>query len=95
MANRMKGKICPGFLASSFGANNGGIWRVLRKVLDLIAISVEEGAQTSIYLATSPEVEGVTGRYFYKKQAIPSSPASYNEETAAKLWQVSEQLTGI
>ena len=53
----------------------------------------EEGAQTSIYLASSPEVESVTGKYFERKQATPSSRASYDEAAARRLWEVSERLT--
>lgn len=54
-----------------------------------------EGAQTSIYLATSPEVEGVTGRYFTNKKPVRSSPYSYDQEAAKRLWEVSLQLTGL
>jgi hypothetical protein len=56
-------------------------------------ITPEEGARTSIYLASSPEVEGVTGRYFDQGRDVPSSPASYDEAVARKLWEVSEDLT--
>jgi hypothetical protein len=61
----------------------------------LFSISVEKGAETSIYLATSLEVEGVTGKYFVKKEAVSSSDVSYDEGVAARLWQVSEELTGL
>lgn len=57
--------------------------------------SPEQGAQTAIYLATSPEVGGVTGKYFAKKKAVPSSQASYDEATARRLWQVSAELSGL
>jgi len=53
----------------------------------------EEGAETSIYLASSPEVEGVTGRYFEHKQATRSSRESYDEAPARRLWEVSDRMS--
>jgi NAD(P)-dependent dehydrogenase (short-subunit alcohol dehydrogenase family) len=55
----------------------------------------EQGARTSVYLASSPEVEGVTGKYFVASKAVASSPASYDEDAARRLWQVSAEMTGI
>ena len=55
--------------------------------------SPEKGAETSIYLASSPEVEGVTGKYFIDKQPKQSSEESYNEDYAKKLWNVCVELT--
>jgi NAD(P)-dependent dehydrogenase (short-subunit alcohol dehydrogenase family) len=86
----------PGFVATSLASNNGWFARFLmRWVLRPFALSPEQGAQTTIYLATSPEVEGVTGKYFVKQKAIPSSPASYDQAAARKLWEISAQMTGI
>ncbi|MDQ3250549.1 MAG: SDR family oxidoreductase [Chloroflexota bacterium] len=85
----------PGVVASSFGTNNGWIGRnVVRKAMNLFSISNEEGARPTLYLATSPAVEGVTGQYFDKEKAVASSKASYDTATAARLWQVSEGMTG-
>lgn len=53
----------------------------------------EEGAETSIYLASSPDVEGVTGNYFERKRARRSSRESYDEAAARRLWEISERLT--
>jgi NAD(P)-dependent dehydrogenase (short-subunit alcohol dehydrogenase family) len=83
----------PGVVATNFGMNNGGIIGLVMRLFRLAFISPEQGAQTSIYLATSPEVEGVTGKYFVKCKAVPSSPASYNTATASRLWQVSAAHT--
>ncbi|HZD59825.1 MAG TPA: hypothetical protein VE439_05170 [Anaerolineae bacterium] len=55
----------------------------------------EQCAETVLYLATSPEIAGVSGKYFVNKRAVKSSPASYDEDLAARLWRVSEELTGI
>jgi hypothetical protein len=54
-----------------------------------------EGAQTSIYLATSPDVEGVTGKYFADCKPVHSSAASYDLDAAKRLWEVSLRLTGL
>ncbi|MEM8533895.1 MAG: SDR family oxidoreductase [Chloroflexota bacterium] len=87
----------PGVVASNFGVtNNNNIFtKVFRRVFNLISISEEKGAETSIYLATSPEVEGVTAKYFSDKQAVPSSEASYREANQQRLWSVSEEMLGI
>jgi retinol dehydrogenase-14 len=53
------------------------------------------GAATSIYLASSPEVETVTGRYFAKGKQKSSSKTSYDEDQAARLWQVSAHLVRL
>jgi retinol dehydrogenase-12 len=84
----------PGFVATNFGAGNGVFGWFMRRWAGLLAIGVEEGAKTSIYLATSPEVEGITGRYFLKQKPVPSSPASRDELAALRLWRLSEELTG-
>jgi NAD(P)-dependent dehydrogenase (short-subunit alcohol dehydrogenase family) len=57
--------------------------------------SPEQGAETSIYLAASLEVAGVTGKYFYRKKPVRSSRESYDEAAARRLWDVSERLTGL
>jgi NAD(P)-dependent dehydrogenase (short-subunit alcohol dehydrogenase family) len=54
-----------------------------------------EGAQTSVYLATSPEVEGVSGKYYANLRAINSDPYTYDEEIARKLWQESLEYVGM
>ncbi|UCD02583.1 MAG: SDR family oxidoreductase [Promethearchaeota archaeon] len=57
--------------------------------------SPEKGAETSIYLASSPEVEGITGKYFVKKEPRESSEESYNEAYAKKLWEISAEMTKL
>jgi len=66
----------------------------LKWVMGFFALSPEQGADTSIYLASSPEVEGITGKYLAKREAVESSALSYDEEVAQQLWDVSEDLTG-
>jgi NAD(P)-dependent dehydrogenase (short-subunit alcohol dehydrogenase family) len=69
--------------------------RPLRPLVNVFGSSAEKGARTSIYLASSPDVEGVSGKYFMNKKAVRSSKASYDECLAQRLWQVSEELTGL
>jgi hypothetical protein len=52
----------------------------------------EKGADTIIWLASSPEVEGITGRYFIDRQDRQSNPESYDAAVAARLWEVSERM---
>lgn len=85
----------PGFVATNFGRSNGGILDPLFKLGQFAAISPEEGAKTSIYLATSPQVAGVTGKYFDKCKPIASSRVSYDEAAARRLWDISAQMTGL
>ena len=86
----------PGFVASNFGRNNRGvIGLVMTRLVPLFAKSVVEGAATSVYLASSPEVAGVSGRYFVDCRPVKSAPQSYDRTAAERLWAVSEQLTGL
>ncbi len=59
------------------------------------ALTPEQGADTIIYLASSPEVEGVTGKYWTNRMAVPSSPESYDEVAQKRLWAVSSRQTGL
>jgi NAD(P)-dependent dehydrogenase (short-subunit alcohol dehydrogenase family) len=85
----------PGFVATNIGGNNGWLVRLFLPLLRIWAISPEEGAKTSIYLASSPDVKGVSGKYFYNKHPTSSSKFSYNAAAARKLWDISAELTGI
>jgi NAD(P)-dependent dehydrogenase (short-subunit alcohol dehydrogenase family) len=67
----------------------------IRFMAGIVGKSPEKGAQTPIYLATSPEVEGVTGKYFVDRKAAPSSKSSYDLELARRLWQESAKLTNL
>ena len=85
----------PGFVASRFGHNNGWLFvAALKAAMRLSAIDTEAGARTSVHLATSADVAGVSGRYFDECRATASSPASHDEEVGRRLWDMSESLTG-
>ncbi len=84
----------PGLVATNVGEAAGGISAQIKGLVDKIAgLTPEEGAQTIIYLATSPEVLGVTGRYFVKEKSIPSSKTTYDLNFCRELWTLSENLT--
>lgn len=85
----------PGFVRTGFGKNNGTILNLIIGAMQLFAISAEEGAQTSIYLASSPEVEGVSGKYWDKKRVKEPSDASKDVAAQQRLWSLSEELTGL
>ena len=83
----------PGFVATNFGNNNGGFVSPVLKIAKRIsAIDPEEGAKTSIFLCSSPEVEEVSGKYFFKCQPKTSSRESRNMDTAKRLWQISSNI---
>ena len=82
----------PGFVASNFAVNNGW-WVRLGMAFMSGRISVEEGSKCSIYLASSPEVQGISGKYFnYDTKEMRSSEESYDQTAAKRLWDVSEKL---
>ena len=104
LARKLKGTqitvnaLHPGGVATNFCRNNGIIsWgkHILAHTLARNLVSPQEGAKTSVYLAVSKEVEGISGQYFVKNKQVQSSVASHDENIAQKLWQVSLQLTGL
>jgi NAD(P)-dependent dehydrogenase (short-subunit alcohol dehydrogenase family) len=84
----------PGFVSTRLARDNGLLFRLVMPLTRIIARSVEEGARASVYLSCSPEVESVTGGYFEDEQAVPADPAAYDQDTARRLWQISEEMTG-
>jgi NAD(P)-dependent dehydrogenase (short-subunit alcohol dehydrogenase family) len=101
LARRLEGTgvtvnaLSPGFVASNFGMNNRGFFPVIKPFMNWFATSNKTGARTSIYLATSAEVEGVTGKYFTRCKPQRSSKASTDRATAARLWEISAEMTGM
>ena len=72
-----------------------GLPGFLQPLIRLVTISPERGARTSIYLASSPDVEDVSGKYFARRKQKNSSAASHNEDATRRLWEVSEEVTGL
>ncbi|MFL5312703.1 MAG: SDR family oxidoreductase [Myxococcales bacterium] len=85
----------PGGVASRFGHNDNGIFTLAVKLARPFLIGEENGADTSIYLATSPEVEGVTGKYFVKRRPRRPPRSALDEAVARRLWEVSARMTGV
>jgi len=85
----------PGFVATNIGKNNGLLARLVMPIAQLNAIRPEEGARTGVYLASSPDVEGVSGTYFTREKPVQSDPASYDLQAARQLWEISAEMTGL
>jgi len=82
----------PGFVATSFGHGKGMMGFATKIAQKIFAISPQEGAQTTIFLASSPQVAGVTGKYFGKCQEQKPSVQALDDIAAEKLWQISEEI---
>ena len=83
----------PGFVATRFGHNNRSALGYGLRFAQLAAISPAKGAETTIYLATTPEVEGISGRYFHRKRPVEPSAAARDHAAAERLWEISAELT--
>jgi NAD(P)-dependent dehydrogenase (short-subunit alcohol dehydrogenase family) len=85
----------PGYVKTQIFDLEGVRGWLLRRLADALATSPERGAETSIYLATSPEVQDTTGLYFISKRPTATSPAARDDAVARRLWQESAALCGI
>jgi len=100
LARRLEGSnvtvnaLHPGAVASNFAMNNGGISSLAMNVLRPLFMKPEKAAETPIWLSTSPEVEGVTGKYFYKMREHKPSRQAFDDAKGRALWDKSDQLTG-
>jgi NAD(P)-dependent dehydrogenase (short-subunit alcohol dehydrogenase family) len=98
LARRLEGSgvttnaLHPGFVATGFGRNNNGLMGMFMPIVQWFAKKPAEGAETSIYLAASPEVSSATGKYFAAQKAKNSSPRSYDVDAQERLWTLSEEL---
>ena len=99
LARRLEGSgvtansLHPGAVATGLGTNNGAWSRALIRLLRPFFRTPDDGAATSVHLATSPAVEGVSGRYFAKCREKTPSRAARDMDAARRLWAVSEQMT--
>jgi NAD(P)-dependent dehydrogenase (short-subunit alcohol dehydrogenase family) len=86
----------PGFVATRFGDQSGGLMqRVVALGKSLMAISEEEGAKTIVYLASSPDVAMTSGEYFYQCKVQTPSAAAQSEDDAERLWRASEKIAAL
>jgi NAD(P)-dependent dehydrogenase (short-subunit alcohol dehydrogenase family) len=85
----------PGVVGTNLGSGVSGVFGFTVRALTPLMKSSEKGAETSIYLASSPEVEGLSGKYFVKKAEARSSDVSHDQRLARRLWEVSAELTNV
>ncbi|MAL18544.1 MAG: retinol dehydrogenase [Balneola sp.] len=85
----------PGVVASNFAQSGSWLLRTFFTIGKLFMVSPKKGAQTSIYLATSDDVENVNGAYFKNEKAATPSKTARDADAAAELWKMSEKLCGM
>jgi len=86
----------PGMTATNIGTEEGGIFSASKKLMDrIIGHSAEQGADTVVFLATAPEVVGVSGKCFENRKAVVSSATTHNEDACRRLWEISAKLVGL
>lgn len=99
LARRLQGtgvtsnSLHPGVVNSGFGKNATGLNRLVSRAINLFfsASTPEKGAETSVYLATSPDVAGVSGAYFSNEKVDRANPIAYDETSQQRLWRLSEE----
>ncbi len=84
----------PGLVRTNLCSSAARWWCAGFRFITLFGRNAKQGAETAIYLATSPEVEGITGEYFANGRPVKSSERSHERETWKQLWQVAEQTVG-
>jgi NAD(P)-dependent dehydrogenase (short-subunit alcohol dehydrogenase family) len=101
LARRLSGtgvtanSVHPGFVATRFGDQSGGLISFSIGIAKRFALSPQKGAETLVYLASSPEVANVTGQYFTKCRAIRPSGWALDDAAARRLWEESARLAGV
>jgi NAD(P)-dependent dehydrogenase (short-subunit alcohol dehydrogenase family) len=101
LARRLEGtgvsanSLHPGFVNTRFGEASGGLMSLALRGAKKFALTPEDGAKTIVYLATSPEVAGVSGKYFHDCKVVAPTAEAQNDADAKRLWDVSAQLAGL
>jgi NAD(P)-dependent dehydrogenase (short-subunit alcohol dehydrogenase family) len=85
----------PGFVNTRFGEASGGLMSLALRGAKKFALTPQEGAKTLVYLATSTEVAGVSGKYFHDCKPVAPTAEAQNDADARRLWDVSAQLAGL
>lgn len=85
----------PGWVDTGIRDRKGWQAAVFRALKAMFALSPEQGAQTTLYLATAADVEGVSGRYFVRRREARPARAALDEAAARRLWEVSRRITGV
>ncbi|MFC4453653.1 SDR family NAD(P)-dependent oxidoreductase [Deinococcus sonorensis] len=84
----------PGIVATDIARDARGVSQLINRLLTPLKKTPEQGAFPSVYLATAPEVEGMTGRFFNKTRFVDPRPVTFDEALQERLWQVSLQQLG-
>src|SRR5215204_6502126 len=101
LAERLKEKgitancLHPGSVGTNFGQNNKGPMALFFRAFKPFMRSPEQGADTLIWLASSPEVEGVSGKYFSDRKEIEAQKLAHDPDARRRLWEISEDLTSL
>jgi NAD(P)-dependent dehydrogenase (short-subunit alcohol dehydrogenase family) len=101
LADRLQGTgitancLHPGSVGTNFGQNNRGPMALFFRTFKPFMRSPEQGADTLIWLASSLEVEGVSGKYFSDRKEIEAKEIAYDPDARRRLWEISEELTGL
>ena len=85
----------PGFVGSDFAKNNGALARIVIKAISPFARSPEKGAETGVFLCTSPSVAEASGGYYFNMASRQPTGGALSDDDARRLWQISEELGGI
>ena len=85
----------PGGVRTNLGQSSPWYYRLIWAIVSPFLISSWKGADTAIYLASSSEVEGISGKYFVKRKEVRPSDSADDSYAAVRLWKISEELTGI
>ena len=85
----------PGSVGTNFGQNNKGPMALFFRTFKPFMRSPEKGADTLVWLASSPEVDGVSGKYFSDRKEIEAKSVAYDRAARRRLWEISEELTGL
>jgi NAD(P)-dependent dehydrogenase (short-subunit alcohol dehydrogenase family) len=86
----------PGFVATRFGDASGGVFSyVVRASKKVFGLSPEKGAETLVFLASSPEIATISGGYFYRCELATPTRAAQDDATARRLWAETERLAGV
>jgi hypothetical protein len=85
----------PGLVATGFNRNNGLLMDLGMTILQPVARSPQKGADTLVWLATSPDVADMSGGYFFDRQQTRPSPEAEDTEAAGRLWEISQRQCAV
>jgi NAD(P)-dependent dehydrogenase (short-subunit alcohol dehydrogenase family) len=83
----------PGWVATNIARNIGILARLFMPLIQINALKPVEGAKTSLCLATSPDLQEITGRFYINCEEVKSDPRTYDQDAQSRLWQISAEMT--